>query len=77
MTNYRFNVCEYHDGPELKFCFTCGAPLRRYDRENPGDYAHIGEPMLTCSREPVHVKIWLYPHDGDSDRSYCTEKFEH
>jgi len=57
MTNYRFSICEYHDKPQFKFCFDCGSPLKEVEMPE-------GK-TLTCSRNWVHVRIFLRPHEGD------------
>ena len=59
MTNYRLNMCARHDKPQFNFCFDCGAPLDKGRTDAQGDT------YFSCSREPIHLKIWPYPHADD------------
>ena len=66
MTNYRITICKEHDAPQFKYCFDCGAPLKREEVE--------GAESLTCSKNWVHVRIFLEPHIGDLEEGNCPEK---
>jgi hypothetical protein len=62
-TNYRLEICEWHDKPQFNFCFDCGAPLKEVILE--------GQEFWTCSKNSVHLKLWTIPHKGDLEDTDC------
>jgi len=63
MTNYRLWLCDFHDRPQFKYCFDCGAPLIEEEVQ--------GKKTLTCSKSWVHLRIFLRPHKGNLEEDDC------
>ena len=66
MTNYRLEICEHHDRPQFNYCFDCGAPLE--------ELIVGGQTTLTCSKNWVHLRIFLKQHKGDLEKDSCEPK---
>lgn len=70
MTNYRLNICELHDKPQVNFCFDCGSPLVMIEMSD-------GK-VLACKSNTYHVKFFILPHSEatDPEEEGCCDIFK-